>query len=593
MNFLNMLFSTGWGILSILIIFNGSIFVHELGHFLAARKRGLKVNCFSLFGIGPKLIKWKGKGDVEYCICALPFGAYVSIPQLSGTEKQENLPTASYWDMFVSVLWGPLANILFALFLASILWMVGQPNTASLNTTQIGHVHKTLESVNSDPIEGPGYKAGLKAGDKILKVDGHEVNNFKDITLFIITGSNQTAQGEPSVNLEIERNGKVKKITVLPALIIFNKRTNDQVRRIGIEPKELVKVGRILKDSAANEAGLKAGDIIQSANEEPIYHIERLLEILEAYKNKPIHLKIQRNETEIISVKIQAKYQILTKPSIEIQLAGGTDSILEIIPDYKEKYASNIAKEDHASTLRIFKIQQIPLLRSIKTPLILDSLNGVALKNLLNFNQVWEASKQKNLYKLGLINPKTKKHYQLTLPNESTLRSIPPKGIFIIGIIPTPITELIYRNPISQIQEHISKTFHLLGKLIHPNSDIELKHLSGPVGIGRMIYQVSQIKENGWKILLWFGVLLNVNLAILNLLPIPVLDGGHLFFGSIQALFKNKIPRKIIEGIQGICFILLLGLMFYVLFYDSMRWVGDNEDKQMLNREKARMIDSN
>ena len=591
MEFLNESLSIGWGFLSILIIFNGAIFVHELGHFLAARRRGLTVDCFSLFGIGPKLIKWKGKGDTEFCICALPFGAYVSIPQLAQANKSDTSSRTSYWDLIISVIWGPLANLLFALFLASILWIVGYPSDSSLHTTQIGYVHPTINNLDDVAIKGPAYEAGLLAGDKILTVDGSKVSNFRDISQFIITGSSRDTERNPLTTLEIERDGQKKTFTVQPTLITFNRKTNDQIRQIGIEPKALLKVGKVLKNSPAEKAGLKPQDIIRSANGEPIYHIATLLDLLKQHRKKPIDLEIERDQKPLFSVQVQAQLKVLTKPTVQIQPAFSDAPVLEIIPHYSGEAPIDPSKETSFAMLQVFKVNNWSPTKNLENPSVLHSLNGNTTKNLFDFKQNWqEARSQENSYTLELLNPKTQALHTLSFQPKSMLVNIDPQENFIIGITSTPIIQLVHMNPIEQMEEQISKTFHLLGKLIHPESDIGLRHLSGPVGIGRIIYQFSQTKDNSWKILIWFGVLLNVNLAILNLLPIPVLDGGHLFFGTIQALFRNKIPNKIFEGIQNIFVILLFLLMFYVLFYDSMRWIGDNEMKQQINREKARII---
>ena len=117
------LFSSFWSIILIILFFGGSIFVHELGHFLAARKRGLKIDRFSI-GFGPKILSWK-RGDVEYCISAFPLGGYVALPQLAdlrgieGESKvtKEELPSISYTDKMIVAVMGAVFNLLFALSL--------------------------------------------------------------------------------------------------------------------------------------------------------------------------------------------------------------------------------------------------------------------------------------------------------------------------------------------------------------------------------------------------------------------------------------------------------------------------------------------
>ena len=93
------------------------------------------------------------------------------------------------------------------------------------------------------------------------------------------------------------------------------------------------------------------------------------------------------------------------------------------------------------------------------------------------------------------------------------------------------------------------------------------QHLSGPIGIMRIYYLLFE-SEFGWRLALWFSVLLNVNLAILNLLPIPVLDGGHIVMAATEGLFRRPIPYWILNSVQNICALLIIGYMLYITFFD-------------------------
>ena len=110
------------------------------------------------------------------------------------------------------------------------------------------------------------------------------------------------------------------------------------------------------------------------------------------------------------------------------------------------------------------------------------------------------------------------------------------------------------------------------------------RHLSGPVGIGRVMYKFSLIDM---MLVLSFAVLVNINLAILNLLPIPVLDGGHMLFATIAKLMRRKIPEGIVAGLQGIFMLIFVFLMFYVFYFDIMRWSGDNSEEALESLYRA------
>jgi len=117
-------------------------------------------------------------------------------------------------------------------------------------------------------------------------------------------------------------------------------------------------------------------------------------------------------------------------------------------------------------------------------------------------------------------------------------------------------------------------TFRTLGALISPTSDVGLSKLSGPIGIGRVLHQQAQ-----WDIrrVLWFTILVNVNLAIFNLLPIPVLDGGQMLFATINRLRRRALPPNIIMATQSAFFVILFSLIIYVSFFDVRRWARDIE----------------
>jgi regulator of sigma E protease len=94
-----------------------------------------------------------------------------------------------------------------------------------------------------------------------------------------------------------------------------------------------------------------------------------------------------------------------------------------------------------------------------------------------------------------------------------------------------------------------------------------LQHLSGPIGIGRIYYLLFQ-SERGWQLALWFSVILNVNLAILNMLPIPVLDGGHIVLAIIESIRRKPVNMRVLEVIQTGCAAVIIFYMLYITFFD-------------------------
>ena len=129
------------------------------------------------------------------------------------------------------------------------------------------------------------------------------------------------------------------------------------------------------------------------------------------------------------------------------------------------------------------------------------------------------------------------------------------------------IVSIQHPNPIEQVYNSVTSTLKTIGAVASPKSDVKLQHLSGPIGIGRIYYLLFQ-SERGWQLALWFSVILNVNLAILNMLPIPVLDGGHIVLAIIESIRRKPVNMRVLEVIQTSCAVVIIGYMLYITFFD-------------------------
>src|SRR5437667_1312251 len=131
----------------------------------------------------------------------------------------------------------------------------------------------------------------------------------------------------------------------------------------------------------------------------------------------------------------------------------------------------------------------------------------------------------------------------------------------------TGIVSTQHPNPIEQVYNSVTSTLKTIGAVASPKSDVKLQHLSGPVGIWNIYVRLFEA-EGGWKLALWFSVLLNVNLAILNMLPIPVLDGGHIVLALIESARRKPVNMRVLEYIQTSCAVIIIGGILYISFFD-------------------------
>src|SRR2546423_243749 len=247
-------------LLEVVLLFNLLIVVHELGHFLAARWRGLYIEKFGIW-FGKPLWK-KTIGGVQYSLGSIPFGGFVALPQLAPMDLIEGkadmdrarLPKISALDKVIVAVAGPLFSLLLALFFACVVWAVGHPVSESDLTTVIGYVEPN----------SPAAMAGLRPGDKILEVDGRPVSRFFGMNDSVVW--NIVRSEGASIPFKIERDGKVMTVDVVPVIAETSGWRRKSTRQVMIQPAVTPLVEEVDKDTPAAKAGVKPGDIITAVN---------------------------------------------------------------------------------------------------------------------------------------------------------------------------------------------------------------------------------------------------------------------------------------------------------------------------------------
>ena len=436
-------------LLEVLILFNLLIVVHELGHFLAARWRGLYIEKFGVW-FGKPLWK-KTINGVQYSLGSLPFGGFVALPQLAPMDIIEGkahvdrakLPRISALDKIIVAVAGPLFSLLLALFFAGVVWVVGHPVSESDSTTIVGYVMP----------DSPAQKVGLQPGDKILEVDGKPVRRFLGMNDSV--SWNVVRSESDKIAVKFQRDGSVRTVWVEPYKAETRGWRRKSVRQLLIFPAETAIIDKVEPNTPAAVAGLRPRDIIRGFNQTPIYNPIGLLEYISKHPNDQLVLQVEREG---------ASFDVPVKPTL--------------------------------------------------------------------------------LPTEGEMKPRIGIQWDTT-------------GKMSIG----------HPNPIEQIYDSVTSTLKTIGAVASPKSDVKLQHLSGPVGIWNIYVRLFEAK-GGWQLALWFSVILNVNLAILNMLPIPVLDGGHIVLAIIESVRRKPVNMRVLEVIQTSCAMLIIGYMLYVTFFD-------------------------
>lgn len=440
-------------ILLVLLSFNIIIFVHELGHFLAARWRGLQVDRFQIwFG---KPIWKKTINGVQYGLGSIPAGGFVALPQMAPMESiegengelKEPLPPIKPIDKIIVAFAGPLFSFLLAVFAACIIWFIGVPDKV-VKTNEVGYIKSDM----------PAAAAGFELGDKILEIQGTPVNGFQgnlDSVRELIIFS----EGD-EIDFLVDRGGK--EITLTSE---FNAKDGTLTQRrgtrqVGIGYRNILTLGPITAGTPAHFSGFKEGDVIDAVNGKTVYSYGQFTELTKTAANKLISVTVLRND----------------KP-MELQTMALTPS------------------------------------------------NG------------WKAHDDAEL--------------------------LPMLGV---GFAYDPPV-LVYPTPGKQLQESGMMMFTTIQKLTSSSSSIGLDQLSGPVGIGKVQYQLLD-SDYPLNYIFYFWVIFNINLAIFNLLPFPVLDGGHITMALGEMIFKKPINTRVLEYVQTGFVLLLLSMFVYVTTKD-------------------------
>ena len=432
-------------LLEVLLIFNLLIVVHELGHFLAARWRGLVIDEFGIWFGKPV---WRKKiGGVWFSLGSVPAGGFVKLPQLAPMEaiegevedREDALPPIRPLDKIIVALAGPVFSFLLAFAMAFVVYQVGKPVSEFDKTTVIGFVKPG----------GPADQAGLKPGDRILEVDSHPVDRFTG-PLNSVTWRVVRSEGE-TIDFTVERAGETLHIASGWEREETPGWKRKSLRKVYIGQRYTPSVGKLAPASAGERAGLQPGDLITEAGGVPVDDLSKLYEILEKTGANPVPLTVRR----------------------------GTESVA------------------------------------------------------------------------------------LTLTPE--VAHAPEKGL-MLGIGWGRMT-LVHPSPLEQVQEAVLTIRNMLDALFSPKSDLRAQHFSGPVGILRAYYSLFD-SEEGWRLALAFSVFFNVNLGLFNLLPFPVLDGGHVALALLETLRRKPIGGRFLEAVQTACAIAVMMFLAYVTFFD-------------------------
>lgn len=542
-------------ILPFVILLGILIFVHELGHFLVARWCGVRVEVFSL-GFGKKIFSLK-KGETTYCVSLIPLGGYVKMFGEQGSEaiKSEEDKKVSYshknpWQRIAIVLAGPLMNFFFAIFVFAMIAELGE---------------KTRAAVIADIAQGsPAAQMGLKAGDKVIEINSIKINSYEEMQKVwnqfqdsTVMAHVQSLSGEEkTLNLKITSTDN-------PNIFSLEKKLG-QIE--GILPYAKSAVVAVFPDSQAYKAGLRTGDEIVEINEKKI---TRLAELESIVLNTQQDLVITLNRPMLESDKEKTD-----KTNLKFTVSAASIKKVKSLKDFgvesTELYLDQVMKDSPAESAGLMKFDKIV------------SISGKPIKKWEDVSEVIKAFDGKDAMNFTISRDGAELIKKIT-PKVSELTT-PFGGIekrYTVGITPYIISadpEIVVLKSGSVFQSVSRGTDRAVDLSVMTvmsfvklfQGQVSVKNVGGMVSIGKAAKDSFEV---GLQAFLMTMGILSVSLFILNLLPIPVLDGGHLVFYTIELIKGSPISLRKMEIAQQVGFVILMALMILAQFNDIVRFL--------------------
>lgn len=543
-------------VLPFILLLGLLIFVHELGHFLVARFCGVRVEVFSL-GFGKKLLSYQ-RGDTVYCLSLIPLGGYVKMFGEQGSDKiltEEDKKVAfshkTPWQRIAIVLAGPLMNFFFAILIFGGIAQLGEETRSPI-----------IASVLSNSV---AEQAGLRGGDKILKINSLAVRSYEEFQKQL----NVSKDGEASLVVQ-DSTGAEKNVTVKvtsvdnPNIFSLEKRLG-QVE--GIETFALGTTVAVTYDSPAHKAGLRTGDTLLSVNGNKITRWAQF-EGLFKTASQDLVIEVERASKKLEGEKPAAKSNLnLTLALAEVQKKP---ELASFGFDNTELYLEQVVKDSPAKMAELEKHDKIIAINSQPVASwkdISETIKSYDGKEALTFTVNRDGTE--------LLKKITPLVTELNTPFGAIEKR------YTVGIMPMvyyaePETTVVKASsPIEALVKGTNRTIDvsimtLMSFVKLFQGEVSVKNVGGMVSIGKA---AKDSFEMGAQTFFMTMGILSVSLFILNLLPIPVLDGGHLVFYTIELIKGSPLSLRKMEIAQQVGFVLLMGLMILAQFNDIVRFL--------------------
>ena len=532
------------------------IFIHELGHFYAAKRCGIKVNTFSL-GFGPKLVGFQ-RDETDYRISLLPFGGYVQMEgenpsEQTGTEGE--FASAPIGSRAFVVAAGPAVNLLFGLL---IYWLVFATGINTDSARLIGGLtglplgEKEAIQIGWVADDGPGAVGGLTPGDTILSVNGDPISHWAMFQTRVFTSANRP------LDLVVERDGERKFLSVIPDA---EPSVRGDIGIIRVSSRTETTVSHIEEGSLAAQTGIQVGDHIESINGKKLHNVPYFgYGVWDASDDWRIE-------------KYQALYQSINEnqEALALGIRRGDETLTLELP-VRWRVKANVQENSIAQNA------------GIQDGDVLVTLNGTSVNNATLYSELRTMAGQP--IEVGLMRKGSLKEVTLTADSQSSEGTDTEGALFGLAwqtslsgmefaAKSAPLPDYNFFASFGKGVEATWLTFTTVGRTLQQlvGGEVSPKHLAGPIGIANATSRM--FDRVGLSSVLFFIGFISINLCIVNLLPIPIADGGQLLFFAVEKIRGRPMPRKAQEIVQQITIVLLIALFLYITWFDGMSLIHD------------------
>ncbi len=532
------------------------VFVHEMGHYLVGRWSGIRIMAFSI-GFGPEIAGFTDRHGTRWKLSLIPLGGYVrffgdedassktDVDQLSAMTEEERAQSfagAKLWKRAATVAAGPIANFLLAIAIFAVLFSVYGRTVAD----------PVVAMVTRD---GAAAEAGIEPGDRLIAIDGNKVTTFDEVQRYVGLRPGRT------IVLTVDRDGQNRDFRIVPKLVEDTDQFGNKMEmgRIGIALVDPV-VTAVEPAGPAAKAGVQAGDrliAVDGNNAATYYDIGRYIA---ERPGKSIVLAVQRNGTI-------RDFTMTTETLADTDAAGNKKDVGSIGIAPIDPLIASIGADSPAETAGLELGDRIL------------SVDGREVGSIGEVQRYAAAHADKPVT-LSVERNGQQRDVTVT-PKKSEDTDVFGARVEIatigIGDGQKPI-RLRYEayGPLRALSEGVkqtgsivSGTFEYLGNVI--GGYMKADQLGGPIRVAQLSGQMATL---GLAAVLQFAAILSVSIGLLNLMPVPVLDGGHLMFYAIEAVRGKPLGARAQDIAFRIGFAMVLSLMVFATWNDISSRIG-------------------